>query len=124
MWIKLVELQMSLSTSTMRQWTKEEGYGAVLSIGRSVLALSFTQKAPEHWLPCALLAMAEEGSCSSGCPAEDFVLLCSLARKGAFRKSLTLLMTLTAGVQLCLTGTAFGQYREGELALFSLEVRI
>lgn len=70
MWIKLVELQMSLSTFTMRQWTKEEGYVAVLTVVKTVLALFvcvlavLTQKAPERWLPCAVLAM---GSCSSFC---------------------------------------------------------
>lgn len=131
MWIKLVELQMSLSTFTMRQWTKEEGYVAVLTIVRTVLALLFafltvvTQKAPERWLPCAVLALVGQGSCFSGCPAEDFVLLCSLAVKGAVQKVPQASHDPSSvGVELCRTGTGLDQYREAELALFSLEARI
>lgn len=62
--------------------------------------------------------MVEEGSCSSGCPAEDFVLLCSLAMKGAVQKvPLTSHNPHSVGVQVYLTGAGFGQYRDAYLPL-------
>lgn len=66
----------------------------VLTIVKTVLALFvcilavITQKAPEHWFPCAVLAVVERGN------VPQFVLLCSLAVKGAVHKCLRLLMTL------------------------------
>lgn len=64
-WIKLVELQMNLSTFIMRQWIKEEGYVDILTTVRTVFCIfclffffltCITLERNECWLPCVVLA--------------------------------------------------------------------
>lgn len=80
-WIKLVELQMNLSTFIMRQWIKDEGYVDILTTVRTVLyifCLFFFSNLHYPWKEWMLVTMCGIGQIETSVPlAKDSLCYCA-----------------------------------------------